>query len=413
MYAFRKPYTAAQFKGFSLWGIDFKTVLVTAQLLGYTLSKFIGIKVVAELNPRRRALVILGLIGFAQLSLLLFGLITAPFNFFCLFLNGLPLGMVFGLVVGFLEGRRQTELLTAGLCVSFIVADGVTKSVGGWLLDPQLSFGGHHIALPPVSEFWMPFLSGLIFLMPLFGFVWMLTRIPAPSSADVAARSERVAMNRDDRWRFFWHYALGLTILLAIYLFTTVLRNIRSDFAAEIWTDLKLPGAPGKFGLSETLVGLGVLPVAAAIVLIRSNRRAFFASLVLCFGGFALLIMALIGLSAAWLQPLPFMVLYGLGLYLPYVTVQTTLFERLIAMTRDRGNLGFLITLADAFGYLGTCAVMLMRNSVKVHAGFLDYFVMLSWILGLLSLVMLIPCWRYFAVHESTRRVMKPVAAQA
>ena len=34
-----------------------------------------------------------------------------------LFVNGLPLGMVFGLVIGFLEGRKVTEALSAGpLC---------------------------------------------------------------------------------------------------------------------------------------------------------------------------------------------------------------------------------------------------------------------------------------------------------
>ena len=52
------------------------------------------------------------------------------------------------------------------------------------------------------------------------------------------------------------------------------------------------------------------------------------------------------------------MVLMGLGLYLPYVAIHTTVFERLIAMTRERGNLGFLMYLADAVGYLGYAVVM-------------------------------------------------------
>ena len=57
-----------------------------------------------------------------EVALLLFALVPAPYNFGCLFLNGLPLGMVFGLVLSFLEGRRLTEALAAGLCASFIVA---------------------------------------------------------------------------------------------------------------------------------------------------------------------------------------------------------------------------------------------------------------------------------------------------
>ena len=51
MYAFRKPFTVATFEGLSWAGIDYKIVLITAQVLGYTASKFIGIKVVSELPP--------------------------------------------------------------------------------------------------------------------------------------------------------------------------------------------------------------------------------------------------------------------------------------------------------------------------------------------------------------------------
>src|SRR5262249_42745548 len=188
MYAFRKPFTASTYSDTTLGGIGYKTVLVTAQVLGYTLSKFLGIKVIAEMPPRRRAVLILALIGAAELSLLLFGLTPAPFNFVWLFLNGIPLGLVFGLVLGFLEGRRHTEALAAGLCASFVVADGVTKTVGASLLKEG------------VTQYWMPFVAGLLFVPPLLLFVWMLTRIPVPSPQDIVARSERTPMSPQQRW---------------------------------------------------------------------------------------------------------------------------------------------------------------------------------------------------------------------
>jgi hypothetical protein len=55
------------------------------------------------------------LIAAGEIALLLFGFVPRPWNAVCLFLNGLPLGMVFGLVLGFLEGRQLTEALAAGL----------------------------------------------------------------------------------------------------------------------------------------------------------------------------------------------------------------------------------------------------------------------------------------------------------
>ena len=163
MYAFRKPFTAATYDDLSIFGIGLKTALIAAQVSGYTLSKFLGIKFVSEMAPTRRAIAIIGLILVAELALILFALTPAPWNIFWLFLNGLPLGMIFGLVLGFLEGRKTSEALAAGLCASFILSSGFVKSVGRILIEK------YHVDI-----FWMPFLTGLIFLLPLLGFVWML-----------------------------------------------------------------------------------------------------------------------------------------------------------------------------------------------------------------------------------------------
>jgi hypothetical protein len=200
MYAFRKPFTAGEYAGETLAGVEYKTVLVVAQVLGYTLSKFIGIKVVSEISAGRRAIAIAGLIGVAEVALVGFALVPAPWNFAALFFNGLPLGMVFGLVLSYLEGRRLTEALSAGLCASFILSSGVVKSVGRSLvLD-------YH-----VDEYWMPALTGLIFAPPLALSIWMLTRIPPPDATDVEHRTERKPLTRIDRWAFFTKYSVGLS----------------------------------------------------------------------------------------------------------------------------------------------------------------------------------------------------------
>jgi hypothetical protein len=96
----------------------------------------------------------------------------------------------------------------------------------------------------------------------------------------------------------------------------------------------------------------------------------------------------------------PFMVLVGLGLYLPYVAVHTTVFERLLAMTRDRGNVGFLLYVADSFGYLGYVAVMLSRSLWTVSSDFLGFFILVCWSAAALSVVSLILSWRYFATRR-------------
>jgi Family of unknown function (DUF5690) len=309
--------------------------------------------------------------------------------------------MVFGLVLGFLEGRRHTEALAAGLCTSFIVAGGVTKSVGAYLL-----VGG-------LTEAWMPFCAGLLFVPPLLLFAWMLSRIPAPSAADVAARSVRVPMAAKERRAFYWRYAFGLSLLMAIYMLITVLRSVRDDFAPAIWKGLGVVGEPSIFTQSETAVGLVVMVLAGLTVCVRDNRRAFFMALALSGTGMGLVGAALLGQSAGALSPLAFMVLHGLGLYLPYVVFQTTLFERLIALTRDRGTIGYLIYLADALGYLGYSAVMVTKEFFGKVDNFLDFFVPLSWVLAGACLLLLLPSWLYFAIHATTRSEPKLEAVQA
>jgi hypothetical protein len=104
------------------------------------------------------------------------------------------------------------------------------------------------------------------------------------------------------------------------------------------------------------------------------------------------------------------MVLLGLGLYLPYVAIHTTLFERLLAMTRDRGNIGFLMYVADSISYLGYVAVMLGREIWKAQGGltqlasagaeFVQFFLVVCWIACGVSLVAIALAWRYFAVRK-------------
>lgn len=147
----------------------------------------------------------------------------------------------------------------------------------------------------------------------------------------------------------------------------------------------------------------GVLLLNGSAVLIADNRRAFFTALGLAAAGPLLVVAALLGLAWGGLSPLAFLVLHGLGLYLPYIAVHTTLFERLIAMTRDRGNIGYLMYLADAFGYLGYVAVLLARNLLGPAEAFLPFFLTLSWAIACGCLVLLLPCWYSFATHPATR----------
>jgi hypothetical protein len=118
-------------------------------------------------------------------------------------------------------------------------------------------------------------------------------------------------------------------------LLITVLRSIRGDFAAEVWASLGLGNQPAIFTQSELWVTLAVVLTNGALVLVEDNRRAFFGGLCLSATGLGVALLALAGYRNGFLPPFAFMVLLGVGMYVPYIAVHTTLFERLIACHRS------------------------------------------------------------------------------
>src|SRR6516165_4132276 len=203
MYAFRKPFAAAQFDGQHFLGGDIalKTAFVVSQILGYTASKYIGIKVCPEVRPGRRAGMLILLILLAEASLILFAILPRDLKVVAMFCNGLPLGMVWGLVVWYLEGRLTSELLLAGLACSYIVSSGAVKDVGRYLM-----------AAHGVSEAAMPMLTGLLFLPPFLLAVWLLNHLPPPTASDQVARVKRSTMDRSSRVSFLRALLVGLVL---------------------------------------------------------------------------------------------------------------------------------------------------------------------------------------------------------
>ena len=351
MYAFRKPFTAAAFDGQEVFNNELKSLLIISQLLGYMISKFIGIKLVSELNRKYRAFAIIGLIVFSEVALVLFAFAPDEYKVIAMFLNGLPLGMVFGFVLSFLEGRTTTEALSAVLCASFIISSGAVKSIGKWLI----SVG--------VDEFLMPMVTGLIFLLPLLFSVWVLQKTPPPSALDIQARNKRSTMNKGDRWKFFVAYWPGLLSLFAVYVTLTTLRNFRDDFSEEIWEGLGVIGRPSIFARSEFIVSIFVILLNAVAIFMRNNLHALRVTFIIMTMAFVVSIGSTLVQSQGGISPLLYMVLCGIGLYIPYVAFHTTVFERIVAASNLRGNLVFLMYLADSIGYLGYVVVLSAKRS--------------------------------------------------
>jgi len=363
MYGFRKPFTAASYDSVRLFGISYKVVLVISQVMGYMCSKFYGIRFIAAMQPSGRAGYIIRLILVSWVSLLLFSLVPMPYNFIFMFINGLPLGMVWGLVFGFLEGRRVTELMGAILATSFIFASGLAKTVGKGLM----LYAG-------VSEQWMPFIAGAVFVVPLLLGAFLLNQTPPPTAEDIAQRTIRLPMDRQQRKDFLRKFGFALIPVIIAYVMLTILRDFCEDFANELWAETGFLRSASVFANTSTIVSLIVLAVIGGFFLIKNNYRAFQLNNVIIIGGFVLAAVATLGYHLGLFSPVVWIITASAGLYLGYIPYNCFYFERMLAAYKVPGNVGFLIYLADAFGYMGTVVVLLVKEFVRIRYTWVDFF---------------------------------------
>jgi hypothetical protein len=380
MYAVRKSFLAGQFENVEIEeDFHFKTILIISQVIGYMLSKFIGIKIVAEVSGRQRLSLLVALVGFGLAMLLAFAFVPLGWKPIAMFLNGLPLGMIFGLVLVYLEGRKNSELLVAGLSATFIFSTALIKSTGIWIMQ---SFG--------VSELMMPFVTGMIYFPVFMLAVYFLSNSDNPSEEDKYLRTERIPMREKERIDFLRQHGLTFLGLVLIYVLLTVVRDFRDNFIVEFWNDLGLSGQPSLITLTEVPIALFVLIISALGILILNNQKAFFLGMYATLLSALLMVLTTVLFNLQLVSPVFWMISSGFSVYLPYILFHCLLFERFIAVLRYRGTVGYLFYIADAFGYLASVGIMVYKELLNFNYSWIQFFTRLNLIGGVIMVVLVL-----------------------
>lgn len=391
VFGFRKSFTVCTFEGLTFGPIAYKTALVISQMIGYLLAKFYGIKFISALKKVNRYKIIFLLTGIAWMAWLLFALVPAPYNVIFLFLNGFPLGMLWGVVFSYVEGRRSTDFIGAALAVSFIFSAGWVKSVGGWLL---LTF--------PITEFWVPFCTGLVFALPLIICVYGLEQVPPPSKQDELLRAQRIPMTGADRKNLLKKYLPGIVAFIVIYLFATIFRDIRDNFSADMWKEMGYGSKPSLFTQTETPITILILILMASVVVIKNSFKALMVAHFFILLGFVIAGSSTYFFTHQLLTPFWWMMLVGLGLYMVYIPFNSIFFDRLIAAFSMKGNVGFFIYLADSIGYVGSVGVMLVKESLTIKLQWTQFFSNSVMALSLIGIFITLYSTYYFFSKSKT-----------
>lgn len=396
VYALRKPYTAASFDGLTFWGTDYKVAVTTIQILGYVIAKFFGIKIISELKKENRFRFFVGSAILAEAALIGFGLLSAPYNVVAMFVNGLSLGCMWGVIFSFIEGRKVTDILASLLGVSMVFSSGLAKSLGLFVMNEM-----------QVDPFWMPAVIGGLAL-PVLAFTgYMLKRLPQPTAEDIALRNERVVLDGKGRVALFRKYAPILSLLFACNFMLLVLRDIKEDFLVNI-LDMSNQSS-WLFARIDTIVTLVILGIFALFIFCRSNIKALLSLMVLVITGCLTMTYVSFQYEAFVSRPITWLFIQSLSLYIAYLTFQTIFFDRFIACFRIKGNVGFFIALIDFIGYLGTVSLLSVKELLDID---LEWFVWFNHIAcfvgGICSILFVIAgvlIYRKYMQSRKTERV--------
>ncbi len=397
VYALRKPFTAASFENAEFFDLDYKVVVTISQILGYVISKFIGIKLISELKAEERFKFILTSVLLAEASLILFGLLSTPFNVAAMFLNGLSLGCMWGVIFSFIEGRRVTDILASLLGVSMVVSSGTAKSVGLYVMN--------HLH---VSEFWMPALIGAVALPLLLLLGWALNRLPKPTQEDIAMKSERETLNGKQRRELFKSYMPFLSMLFVANIAIVVLRDIKEDFLVNI-IDVS-SYSPWLFAQIDSIVTLIILGIFGLMVFVKDNLKALSVLFVLIMSGMVVMSVVSFGQEQFRLSPVAWLFIQSLCLYITYLTFQTIFFDRFIACFRIRGNVGFFIVTTDFLGYTGTVVVLVLKEFCNPNIDWALFYNQLAGYVGIFCCILFACSFVY--LHQRFRRETGVTAAR-
>jgi len=117
-----------------------------------------------------------------------------------------------------------------------------------------------------------------------------------------------------------------------------------------------------------------LLIMMGSMILIKNNLKAFKITHYIIITGFLITGITSLLYIGHLISPFWWLALVGLGLYTTYIPFNCIFFERLIATFKYPGTVGFLIYVADSFGYLGSVAVLFTKEFLRLKINWSSFY---------------------------------------
>ena len=181
----------------------------------------------------------------------------------------------------------------------------------------------------------------------------------------------------------------------------TAFRDFRDNFSAEIWKSLGYGDKPSIFTQTEVPVTIVVLIVIGSLMVIKNNYKAMIVNHIIVLIGMVTVGLSTFAFQHELISAPVWMVLVGMGLYFGYIQFNSIFFDRLIATFKYVSTVGFLIYLADSFGYLCSVGVLLYKQFGNSNLSWLNFFIQSGYVLSIAGSVLITLSLIYFqAKHK-------------
>jgi hypothetical protein len=210
-------------------------------------------------------------------------------------------------------------------------------------------------------------------------------------------------MNGEQRYKFLITFLPGIILFIIAYMLLTTFRDFRDNFSAELWSSVGMKGNTSIYTTSEIMVSLIVLAAMASLMLIKNNQRAFMMNHLIIVIGFVLIGLSNFLFEHGMINPAVWMILVGAGLYMGYIPFNSIFFDRMLATFNYAGTVGFIMYLADAFGYLGSVSVLYIKEFIGLEIAWLQFFIISGYSISLVGSVLIISSMIYFHQKQKSK----------
>lgn len=349
--------------GETFGSMDMKAALGIAQTIGYFVGHWVEMLIVPKLVRRQlapaAAALVLGSGGVLAVGCAL----PVPALPVCMFFSCVILANAWGLMVRFTEGRARTDAIVSMLNFTYIGMNGVVKATAQWLVMHGLS------PRAMVAGFCLFAMAGGSVMAAA------LARVPPPSSADLALRCARDEMRsvRADGCALLARHGVGLSLVLLTYMVVGVLRTVRDYYEKELFDAVGMDDRPTATAVAELICGMAVLCMTGLLAFIADSWRALNVILVCSAMGGAMTAVVTLAWRAGMVGGFVWVLGVGMAIFVPYVSLGTVLFDRLLAAAHEHLTSSLIIIVGDVlvmFATVGALARLRARGqSGEADAG--------------------------------------------